>query len=139
MDHKSLRSTLREEILLGFMESRLPHFLLPGKGTIIDSTERNRHEGEDDVILYDREITPPIKMYSHSTNGVYHFNGVLGRIEVKSSLEARDYLQFVKRSEAIRQFKASVRADHIRLDAGYNYLFGYDSRAKKKHEIRRFY
>ena len=101
IEHKGLRGYLREDILLTFMEHRLPHFVMLGKGTIIDSQDRNRHEGEDDVILYDREITPPIRMYSGITNGVYHFNGVLGRIEVKSSLEACDYIQFIQRKYKI--------------------------------------
>ena len=138
--HSGLRGALREEILLAFMEHRIPYFILLGKGTIIDSQDRHRHEGEDDVILYDREITPPIKMYSGSTNGVYHFNGVLGRIEVKSSLEASDYTQFVQRSQALTQFRVDVRREPARrIDAAYNYLLGYDSVARSKSEIERFY
>jgi len=139
IEHKNLRGTLREEILLGFMDSRLPYFLQPGKGTIIDSQDLERLEGEDDIILYDREITPPIKMYSKSTNGIFHFNGVLGRIEVKSSLEASDYLQFVERSQIVAKFKVDVRTPTNKIDGAYNFLFGYDSRAHTKSEIMRFY
>jgi hypothetical protein len=138
--HPGLRGVLREEILLAFMEFRVPHFVLLGKGTIIDSQDRHRHEGEDDVILYDKEITPPIKMYSGSTNGVYHFNGVLGRVEVKSSLEAKDYTQFVQRSHALTQFKVDVRHELVQsIDVAYNYLFAFDSIARSKCEIQRFY
>ncbi len=137
--HSGLRGTLREDILLAFMKDRLPHFILFGKGTIIDSQDRHRHEGEDDVILYDREITPPIKMCHDSTNGIYHFNGVLGRIEVKSCLEASDYTQFVRRSRAVTQFRVDVRQELTgRIDGAYNYLFGYDSASRSKSEIRRF-
>jgi len=138
--HSGLRGTLREEILLAFMEHRIPFFILLGKGTIIDSQDSHRYAGEDDVILYDREITPPIKMYSGSTNGVYHFNGVLGRIEVKSSLEASDYTQFIQRSHAVMQFRVDVRREPTeKLDGAYHYLFGYDSVARSKPEIERFY
>jgi len=140
IEHRGLRGNLREDILLGFMEHRLPHFILLGKGTIIDSQDQDRHEGEDDVILYDREITPPIRMYSGSTNGVYHFNGVLGRIEVKSSLEARDYIQFIERCQTVMQFRVDVRKELTGgIDGAYHYLLGYDSRAQKKPEIERFY
>ncbi len=137
--HKNLRGTLREDILLAFMATRLPYFLEPGKGTIIDTRDQEQHEGADDVILYDREITPAIKMYFGGTNGVYHYNGVLGRIEVKSSLEAEDYLQFVKRSQAVAQFKVDVRSQPKGIEGAHNYLFGYDSRARDKNEIMRFY
>ncbi len=139
INHKNLRGTLREDILLAFMETRRPYFLEPGKGTIIDTRDQEQYEGEDDVILYDKEITPAIKICSRGTNGVYHYNGVLGRIEVKSSLEAEDYLQFVKRSQAVAQFRVDVRSEPKGIEGAYNYLFGYDSRAKDKHEIMRFY
>lgn len=137
--HKGLRGTLREEILLAFMDGRLPHFVLLGKGAIIDSNAATQFNGEDDVIVFDKHMTTPIKMYSGSTNGIYHFNGVLSRIEVKSSLEASDYDQFVTRSRDIMKFRVDVRQLGKNYEGAYNFLFGYDTIAKSKPEIARFY
>ena len=137
IEHKNLRGTLREEILIEYMHSRLSYFALLGKGTIIDSNDANRLDGEDDIIIYDKEITPPIKMYSKSTNGIFHYNGVLARIEVKSSLEEKDYTQFINRSKNLTKFKVDFRKPRM-IEGAYNHLFAYDSRANQKPEFERF-
>ena len=137
VDHKLLRGCLREDILLSVMTPWLPYFLGAGKGTIFHTPDDSILSGEDDILLYDKTICPPVKMYSESTNGIFHYNGVLARIEVKSSLGVSDLKQFIERSQKIMNFKVDVRKPGLNFKGAYNLLFGYDSRALKKSEIKR--
>ena len=139
IDHKGLRGTLRENVLSGVLRPWLPPYVSLGKGTIIDSQSPHSLEGEDDIIICDEQICPPLKIDHETNNGIYHYNGVVGRIEVKSSLEKGDIRQFVERSQSIARFRVDVRRLGRRKDGAYNYLLAYDSRATEKDEITRLF
>lgn len=54
---------------------------------------------QDDVILFDQFLAPSVLASSGSTHGVYLFDNVLCRVEVKSSLAKADLATFVKKSK----------------------------------------
>lgn len=140
IDHKPLRGVLREEILTRILRPWMPPYIFLGKGTIVHTSNADRLlEGEDDIIICDEHVCPPLRVDSETRTGIYHYNGVLGRIEVKSRLEKCDIRQFVERSRTITRFKFDVRSDEIGpIEGAYNYLLAYDSKAKEKDEFLRF-
>jgi hypothetical protein len=110
-----------------------------GKGTILHTVNADRLEGEDDIIICDEYVCPPLRVDPETKTGIYHYNAVLGRIEVKSTLEKSDIRQFVDRSRQITRFRIDVRSDEVGpIEGAYNYLLAYGSKAKAKDELMRF-
>lgn len=139
IDHKALRGVLREEILTRILRPWMPPYIFLGKGTIVQTSNADHLEGEDDIIICDEHVCPPLRADSETRTGIYHYNGVLGRIEVKSRLEKSDIRQFVERSHAITGFRIDVRSEAIGpIEGAYNYLLAYHSKAKDKDELARF-
>jgi hypothetical protein len=93
-----------------------------------------RQSSQDDIILYDRSIVPPILVSpNHAPEGVFLYNSVIARIEVKSTVSRADLVTFVRASRDIASLKHSVQPGfNDALEGAFNLLFAYESDATGK-------
>jgi len=98
---------------------------------IIAAENKKRQTTQDDVILYDEALCPPVLASSNAPEGVFLFNSVLARIEVKSTLKRDGVRKFVESSLEISSMKFSVGpGKRAPLDGPLNLLFAFSSDAK---------
>ena len=76
---------------------------------IVDHEQRVMEASQDDIILFDQYLAPAMLASTNSTHGVYFFDNVLGRVEVKSVLTKADLRLFVRKSKAVSELKLSAR------------------------------
>jgi hypothetical protein len=86
--HNGVKGRMRELLVDGLIAPWLPDSCAIGTGTIIDTSGVSRPHNQDDVIIYDRDIMPSVLAASSAKDGVFPFESVLMRIEVKSHLDA---------------------------------------------------
>lgn len=99
-DHPGIRGRIREIVVERLIKPLLPHAYAAGTGTIVDGAGGT--SGETDIIVYDRDLLPPI-LYS-DRDGVFPVESALFAIEVKSRLtahELRDSLRKVGRIDRL--------------------------------------
>jgi hypothetical protein len=123
---------LREILIDNILGPWLPPYVACGTGTIIAAENVKRESTQEDVVIYDRSLMPSILASSRGgTEGVFLYNGVLARIEVKSRLTRADLVEFVRSSKEIAALKFSVRPEFVgQLQGAFNLLFAYNSDAK---------
>jgi len=73
----------------------LPPYCQVGSGTIIDSDGTSRALSEDDLVIYDPGLAPPLLLSPR--DGIFPVESVLEKIEVKSQL-TRDEMRHALRS-----------------------------------------
>ena len=101
--HKGLKGTFREIIMSDLLAPFLPPPISVGTGTIINGVEDwVRVCNQDDIIIFDSSLMPPLLVGSGQT-GVFLFNSVLGRIEVKTKITNAELKKFVAASIDIVQ------------------------------------
>jgi hypothetical protein len=107
-------------------------------GMIIAAENKRREFTQDDIILYDETLCPPVLASNNAPEGVFLFNSVIARIEVKSELTRSDIKNFVESSVEISNLQFSVRPDYRPPDCKegvfgpFNLLFAFDSDAGGK-------
>ncbi len=95
--HKGLRGRFREILIADLFRPWLPPTCSCGTGTIICGKTDVRVQGtQDDIIIYDRSLMPPILAGEQGEEGVFLFNSVLARVEVKTTLDAGGIKSFAK-------------------------------------------
>jgi hypothetical protein len=87
LSHQGLKGQIREVLVRELFQPILPPTIGIGRGCIISSFDEEK-SGEQDVILFDRRILPPI-LYDASL-GIFPIESVLFVIEVKSTLTAAE-------------------------------------------------
>ncbi len=100
---------------------------------IIDTNNQKRQFTQDDIILFDRSLTPPIlATESLSSEGVFLYNSVLARIEVKSKVTRGDLRDFVRSSMDIASLKHGVQQGFAGppLFGAFNMLVAFDADAE---------
>ena len=81
VQHLGLRGRFRELLVAELLQPWLPPYVACGSGMIIDVNNKKRQSTQDDIILFDRSLTPPIlATESLSLEGVFLYNSVLARI-----------------------------------------------------------
>jgi len=80
--HRGLKGQLREIVIRDLFRPLLPADIGVGTGEIISSD--NQPSAEQDVVLFDRRIVPPILL--EETKGIFPTESVLFTIEIKSRL-----------------------------------------------------
>lgn len=88
IQHTGLRGRLRELLIDNILTPWLPPYVLSGTGTV----NLTRESTQDDIILFDKTLAPPILGGNNIKEGVFLFNSVLARIEVKSTA-TRGYIK----------------------------------------------
>lgn len=95
--HYGLRGRMRELIAQRILRPWFPPYIGCGTGTIIQgSVDETRTATQDDIIIFDRTLMPPILIEEIAAEGVFLNNSVLARIEVKSRLTAAEIEKFAK-------------------------------------------
>jgi Domain of unknown function (DUF6602) len=127
-----MRELLIDNILLPW----LPPYVSCGTGMIIDMFSNRSASTQDDVVVYDRSLVPPVLASLHAPEGVFPFNSALTRIEVKSTLDRGEIVKFVKAAKELATFRFSVPKVEERapLMGTLNMLFAFGSDAKGKGE-----
>jgi hypothetical protein len=98
LPHQSVKGRMRELLVDEFLAPWLPPSCGTGTGTIIDGLGGVRPHTQDDVVIYDRDIMPVVLGSHGAKDGVFPFNSVLMRLEVKSTIRAQDVRDFVESS-----------------------------------------
>ncbi len=64
--------------------------------------------GQEDIVIFDPVLAPSVLASANLTQGVYFFDSVLCRIEVKSRLRKADLAAFAGSSERLAQLALAV-------------------------------
>jgi hypothetical protein len=104
--HPGIRGRLQELLIDNLITPWLPPYVQSGTGMIIDAAGEARQFTQDDIILFDKSIVPPILSSPLGTSeGVFLYNSVIARIEVKSKLTRSDLQKFISSSRDIAKLK----------------------------------
>jgi len=144
IEHLGLKGRFRELLIDNILAPWLPPYVTCGTGMIIAAENKKRQSTQDDVILYDNSLCPPVLASKNAPEGVFLFNSVIARIEVKSKLTRKDIRNFITSSQEIASLKFSVQEGCItELCGAFNLLFAFDSDAKGEDDcdfqIKRLY
>jgi hypothetical protein len=128
VQHAGLRGRLRELLIDNILTPWLPPYVLSGTGTIIEAENLKRESTQDDIILFDKTLAPPILGSNNSKDGIFLFNSVLARIEVKSTATRGDMKDFAETSLEISKLNFTVgpnfRANYF---GTFNLFFAFKS------------
>ena len=131
LQHSGLKGRFRELLIDNILIPWLPPYVSCGSGMIIAAENKKRESTQDDIIIFDKALVPPIMASNHAPEGVFLFNSVLARVEVKSTLKREDVKDFVKSSLELAEMKFSVHPScESSLDGPFNLLFAFASDAK---------
>lgn len=114
--HKAVKHTTvagrARELLVSQL---LVPFLPPGQscvtGQVIDRRGPRFRTRQDDIIVFDSTIAPPVHFLGQAIDGLYPFEGALLRFEVKTTLRSGDFDQFVSSSAEIARLKLTYPKD----------------------------
>jgi len=140
--HSGLKGRFRELLIDNLLAPWLPPYVKCGTGMIIAAENKKRQSTQDDVILYDEALCPPVLASRSAPEGVFLLNSVLARIEVKSTLTRDGVSKFIDSSLDIALMKFTVVPGPRRfLFGAFNLLFAFASDAEGKNdrnfEVRR--
>jgi len=107
--HPGVKGCFRELLLNNLLLPWLPSAVGCGTGVIVDHQQAVVDAGQDDIILFDQLLAPSLLASPNSTHGVYCFDNVLCRVEVKSKLTNAGLNDFAKSSKAIAALKLAAR------------------------------
>ncbi len=127
-----MRGRFRELLIDNALQPWLPPYAHCGTGMIIANENHIRGSNQDDIVIYDTTLAPPILSSSgHAPEGVFLYNSVLARIEVKSTLTREDVRSFVSSSLDIARLRHTVKAGiSVPFLGAFNLLFGFNSDAR---------
>lgn len=141
--HDGLRGRLREIVIRELLRPTLPADIGLGTGEIV--TAANQTSSEQDVVMYDKRILPPVVM--EGASGVFPIESVLYTIEVKSTLSAgelRDAHAKAARLAALEYQPGVFTAEGVPIAHPYkkfvSCLFAFDSdlSGEQKNEVERY-
>jgi hypothetical protein len=123
--HAGTRGRFRELLIDNMLSPWLPPYVACGTGMILDRCSQPMARWQNDIILYDRSLAPPmLAAAGHAPEGVFIYNSVLASIEVKSTLTATGVEEFVASSREISNLKITVGKESARPYIGaINLLF----------------
>ncbi|MCL5260916.1 MAG: hypothetical protein M1561_04470 [Gammaproteobacteria bacterium] len=126
--HPVVKGRLREILVNNILSPWLPLGIKCGTGIIIDAANKITEAGQEDILLYDELLAPPILGSNNTPDGVFLVNSVLCRIEVKSKLTRPELKKFIARSQQVNSLKFTVRSEYIQRQTGaFNLLFAYQT------------
>jgi hypothetical protein len=134
LQHQGLKGRFRELLIDNLLIPWLPPYVLCGTGMVIAAQNMIRQFTQDDIIIYDRSLVPPVlASANHAPDGVFLYNSVLMRIEVKSKLTRDDLRGFITASLEISRLEHSLQAGcEGSFEGAYNTLFAYGADADGK-------
>lgn len=99
----SLVGTAIEAPVRKELEQILPRGIAVGSGCIIDSYGSSSKQ--QDVVLYERDICPVFSVNDTPESTYYPCEGVIGVVEVKSSIGSTDLQDSFKKIESVRRLR----------------------------------
>ncbi|MBM3836070.1 MAG: hypothetical protein FJ403_22965 [Verrucomicrobia bacterium] len=93
IQHPGLRGRLREILIANLLAPWLPPFCKCATGMIVESKNKPRNSTQDDILVIDSSLAPPVFANINGPEGVFLFNSVLLRIEVKTSISVAGVLR----------------------------------------------
>jgi hypothetical protein len=143
LEHPGLRGRFRELLIDGMLEPWLPPSVACATGTVISFANQYRSKTQEDVLLIDRSISPPVLLKQHVQEGVFLRNSVLARIEVKSCIEKNHLVDFKTSCEEFHKLgldltNEQMNAQLIQMQE-INLLFGFESSASKETTLSWFH
>jgi hypothetical protein len=110
LQHQGLKGRFRELVINNLLAPWLPPYCACGTGMIIQGASNVvRESSQDDIIVYDRSLTPPVLASLQAPEGIYLYNSVLIRMEVKSTVSLNDARDFVRSSKELSELLVTVR------------------------------
>jgi hypothetical protein len=126
--HRGVKGRFRELLVDSLLAPWLPPFVGCGTGLIVDGSESSYTSGQEDIILYDRSLSPPILASPDAPEGVFLSNSTLARVEVKSLLDATATKDFVRSSHEVANLRVVTHSDATnRFTGTLNMLFAFSS------------
>ena len=111
IQHTGLRGRLREILIANLLAPWLPPFCKCATGMIVEAKNKPRRSTQDDILVIDPSLAPPILANVDGPDGVFLLNSVLLRIEVKSKITNKGILDFINTSSEITKMKFSKQPD----------------------------
>jgi hypothetical protein len=97
--HGGLKGTFREILISELLEPWIPQSCGVGTGAVIYGLEKGpTFKGQDDIIVFDKSICPPILAKRDNNLGFYLYNSTLLRVEIKSKLDVAGLDDFIRSS-----------------------------------------
>ena len=138
LGHGGVKGRHRELLIDHLLRPWLPYGTQCGTGIIIDRSTEVRTSGQDDIVVYDPMIVPPVLAAGPGGEGVFPFDGVYYRIEVKSRLRASDITDFVESSLRMTAMsRTTFRREHTErfVTAPINALVAFESEVRPGGEL----
>lgn len=141
ISHNGLRGRFRELLINNILIPWLPPYVRCGTGTIIATENKIRESTQDDIIIYDLSINPPVLVSDKAPEGVFLYNSVLVRIEVKSTLNREGLREFCTSSQELSKMNFSAHGITQSYTGCFNILFAYksDSKGDEDFELKRLF
>jgi len=128
LQHSGIKGRFRELLIDNILTPWLPPYIKCGTGMIIAASNQKRDYSQDDIIVYDQSIVPPVLTSKNAPDGIFLYNSVLARIEVKSTLTRAHVKDFVKSSLEISKLLVTVHNENTpNFEGAYNLLFAFSS------------
>lgn len=128
LSHPGVKGRFRELLIDKILSPWLPPDVHCGTGMILANNNVRREATQDDVVLYAKSLCPPVLVSREVPEGIFPYNSVLARIEVKSKLNKTELSKFVAAAKEIAGLKVDVREGCAKRFIGaLNLLFAYDS------------
>lgn len=135
--HPGVKGRFRELLLNNLLAPWLPVAVGTGTGIIVDHEQRVFDAGQDDIIIFDQMLSPAVLASTNSTHGVYLYDNVLCRVEVKSTLTKADLTSFAQSSKKISELKLATRHPDQSPDVfgTLNFLAAFDTQVALGQEL----
>ncbi|MDE3068892.1 MAG: hypothetical protein KGJ60_15270 [Verrucomicrobiota bacterium] len=109
IQHVGIRGRLREIVIANLLAPWLPPFCRCVTGMIIEARNKPRKSTQDDILVIDPMLAPPILPNVDGPDGVFPLNSVLLRIEVKSRITPDGFRDFVNASSEVINMEFSKK------------------------------
>ena len=126
--HPGLRGRLREILISNLLAPWLPPFCKCATGMIVESRNKPREATQDDILVIDPSLAPPVFANVNGPEGVFLFNSVLLRIEVKSKVNRKGLSDFIDASLEVAKMQFDEQPDcRSKFTKPYNILVAFRS------------
>ncbi len=121
--HYGLRGRLREILISNLLAPWMPPFCRAVSGMIVEASNKARKSTQEDILVIDTSIAPPVLSDCQGREGVFLFNSVLLRIEVKSTLTNQGISDFLDSSSELMNMDFQQQPEcKTRFTKPYNFL-----------------
>ena len=128
LNHPGVKGRFRELLIDNILSPWLPPDVHCGTGMILANNNVRKEATQDDVVLYAKSLCPPVLVSNEAPEGIFLYNSVLTRIEVKSKLNKTELTKFVAAAKEIADLKVDVREGCTKQFTGaLNLIFAYKS------------